>query len=775
MPRSATLAAILALLLLAGPSLAAEPALQQLTEENGSAPTVWRAAPGQAPRVVGGLGLWLPGRNAIERAQAFVAGHRELLLPGDERSELVVTRSVATPLGRVVQLEQRIQGLPVVGGSASLAFDPAGRLTSLILGARPAGAQRLDAALASPEAARDQAEAAFLGGGGLLRGPARIETVWLPGPEAFLKAHLVTLPASRPLADHTFIVAGPDARVLWAYQRSPMARGYAYPQNPTRGSWEEVELLYLTSLEHLSGEHVEVYNCTGSAAGSCTPVQLAAPDANGDYLIVPENENDPNLNSDLFVEVQGYYAINTVRDYFVGLGADPSPLKVGVNYPMRYTDGPNAFYSPQEASFQNGPAIMMGQWTTIDLAVDNDVIFHEYGHHVFGEFSQAGMFDMDPYGPVFWGLALNEATADYFSCAALEDPILGEYFASRLPQALPKGYLRIVDNDYTCPDGLYGEGHDDGMVWSGFLWEVRTLLGEAIVDPLYLDVIAAFPQDIDIPTATQTFLTRSALVLDATQQGQVQDIATRRGLPGCERFITLTPEGHTGLVIGKEMLGQYGNMVAFVPAELHYKAELPAEATALTVEWTVSVGTSDVELLVRADQPVQHSLGMAGLTSTYDFILEQGGTFDLTQAGGQFEPGHTYFFHPVNRAQPSTEYTISGEVAVPQPDGGPDGEDGGADGEDAGDDSGADGGADGGQDGECPEGQHPEVLDGQSVCAPDCRAGFTSEYRDGSWLCVGGSSGCAGAGAGATGLGLGLLGLLGLVCLGALRRRSSSR
>jgi len=361
------------------------------------------------------------------------------------------------------------------------------------------------------------------------------------------------------------------------------------------------------------------------------------------------------------------------------------------------------------------------------------------------------------------------STADYFSCAALEDPVLGEYFASRLPQALPKGYLRIVDNDLTCPEGLYGEGHDDGMVWSGFVWEVRTLLGAAVVDPLYLDVIANFPQDIDIPTATQVFLARSALMLDAAQQAQVEDIATRRGLPGCERFIPLPADGHTGFVYGKEILGQYANMVTFVPAELHYTVEIPAEATSLHLVWMVTVAGSDVEVLVRADQPVQHSLGMNGLNSTYDSIVEQGGDFDLTQAGGPFQPGHTYYLQPVNRALATTEYTISGEVSLPQPDGGTDG---GTDGEDGGADAGTDAGTDSGADsGGCPTGTHEEVVGGQTVCAPDCREGYESQYRDGAWECVAPSSGCghAGAGLGGSGLVLGLLGLLGL----STRRRGA--
>jgi MYXO-CTERM domain-containing protein len=754
-------------LLIATPALA-QTALERLAEENGAPLSVWRPTGAERPRVVGGLGLALAGRSAAEGAAAFLATHRALLLPSDAHSRLEVTRVVTTRLGQAVHVSQRLEGLAVLNGSAVLSLDAQGRLRSLSLGLKPTGSARMERELAPAELALERAEEAFLAGGGLLRGPPRLETVWLPGPRAFTRAHLVTLPGASPPGDHTLVLVGPEAQPIFAFRRSPMAVGYAFPQNPVRGPYEQVELTNLTSATRLSGEFVEVYTCAGSSPGQCNPRQLAAPDANGDYLIAPEGTNDPNLPDDLFVEVQAYYGVNTIRDYFVSLGANPSPLKVGVNFPMRYQDGPNAYYSSREAAFGNSPAIIMGQWGTVDLAVDNDVIFHEYGHHVFGEFSQAGMFAMDEYGPVFWGLAMNEATADFFSCAALEDPILGEYFASRVPQFLPKGYLRAVENDLTCPDGLYGEGHDDGMVWSGFVWAARQLLGAAVLDPLYLDVISHFPQDIDIPTATRVFLERSALVVTAGQQAELQALAEARGLPDCQRFLAVRPEGHTGFVYGKEILGGYASMVPVVPAELHYVLAVPADATAVRLEWTASNSVADVELFVRVGQPVQHVFGMQGLSSTYDFLLEAGGLFDLAQAGVPFQAGQTYYLHPVNRGQPNTEYTLSGEAIAPEPEGGPDG------GEDGGPDGGADEGdreqPDGGDAG-CPPGTHPEVVDGQTLCATDCRPGYRSEFKDGVWECVGDAAACAcGAASPDAALPAGLLLLAGLALLGRRRR-----
>jgi len=740
-------------------------ALQRLADDNGAAPRLLDGVRAAGPRLIGGLQLSLPGAGPAERTGAFVARYRGLLLPGDAGSQVVVRRVVDTPLGRVVHAEQRLDGLPVHGRGLVGSFDRVERLKLVVDGLRPVAGLARQAELCSPAQALALARRAHVGS---LRGTPRLETAWLLSGGQLVKAHLVTVPGAVPLGDFTYVVVGPQGQIVWRYGRTPGAVGYAYPSNPVRDeTYEQVELDHLTSDAHLQGEHVQVFNCTGSSEGSCnSQSQLAMPDANGDYLIEPTGANDPTLDDDAFVEVQAYYGINAVHDFITAIGAEPDPLTVGVNYPMAAQMGPNAYFSPQEQAFGGGPAIMMGQWQDIDLALDNDVIFHEYGHHVFGQYSQSGMFNMDEYGPVFYGLSLNEATADYFSCAALGDPSLGEYFASLLPAHFPDGYLRNVDNELTCPEGLYGEGHDDGMVWSGFAWAVRERYGAEAIDPLYLDVISHFPQEPDFPTATAVYIERAGEVLTAAQVAEIEAMAAERGIDDCTRFIPIRREAHTGFVYGKQILGQYANRLEFVPAELHYTLELPANAVSLELQLS-SPGLmgGDVVLLVRVDQPVEHSFSyMGGLSSTYDFMLEEFGLIELDDPESPFEPGHTYYFHPVNRGQGNTEYSLRGNVATAEPDGGtePDGgvePDGGTD---------PDGGVDPDGGGDCPDGQQSVIWDGETVCAPVCKGGYELARDGDGWTCDKSTDGCGCATEGRAGAGL-LLGLLGLGLV--LRRR----
>lgn len=688
-------------------SAAAGDPVERLARENHATPALWPDA--RSPRLIRNLSLTLAGDTVAARALDFSARYRDLLLPGDQRSQLRVERVVDLPSGAVVQLSQRIGEARVLGAGLNLAFDPLGRLETAVTSLAPAGQLPLLRDTLDAESAVLRVFEAVASSGGELRGEPVVDSVWVKTAEGLALARLVRVPLSRPLGEHQFLVLGPEGRIVAWAPRLPMAQGYAYLQNPYRGAYQTVTLPDLTSTEHLTGSYADVYNCSGSSNATCSAKQQRAlPDGDGNYFIEPSGANEPSKADDTFGEVQGYYGINTIRAYFVNLGANPSAIKVGVNVPLDDTMGPNAFYTDREQSLGNGPAVMMGQWRNVDLAPDNDVIFHEYGHHVFGQMASTGMFNMDPYGPVFWGLMFNEGAGDYFSCSALDDPSMGEYFASLLPMYFPDGYLRMLDNQRTCPEGLYGEAHDDSMVWTGFLWEVRALLGAAVADPLYLAVIPKLPENADFPVATQLFLDETAKVVDAAKLAEVRAIAERRGVDDCQRFIPLSKDGHTGFVYSRQILGQYANMLPYIPAELHYKIEVPAGATGLEVRWTTFPIGLDVALLVRKDQPVQHTFSyVGGLQSTYDFILSGGGgTYDLLQptTAAPFEPGHTYFFQPANKdmTQPQAEYTIRGSVTMP----------------------------------DCPAGQEPAVKNGQVVCAPICEAGKERIIENDEFLCV---------------------------------------
>ncbi|MFC1655106.1 hypothetical protein ACFL2F_04800, partial [Myxococcota bacterium] len=549
MRRLSFLGVLLALTLPASFSTA-DPVGDLLAQDSATQPVFHTPKGHSTPNLISGLDLSLPGRDPAARARAFVDRYRDLFLPGDAQSEVRVLRTVEAPFGPVVQMQQFIDGFRVFGGSLVVSHDDRERIRMVVNGLRPLGAMLRSDDLIHADRAVQLALAAFEQDGRETRGEPRVETIWWPSAGRIDKIHMVTIPSGVPLGEVAYLVGGPEGNVLFALVRTSMAKGYAYPSSPLHGTYDEVDLLHLTSATNLTGDHVSVKNCAGSSSYNCTQ-QLAQPDANGDYYIEPTGANDPNLNNDSFVEVQAYYAINTVHDYVASMGLDASYVEVGVNWTYSASPGvPNAVFSGG-----NPPTILIGQVPdVIDLALENDVIMHEYGHHVFAISSSTSWFEMDEYGPTFIAGAINEATADYYSCSTLGDPEIGEYWASVQPAYFPDGYMRSVDNEYTCPENLFGEVHEDGIVWSGFLWKVRELIGAPQADPLYLDVMAHFPSTTNFPIATQVYLERAALVLDAPTVDQIRTLAETRGLDDCERFIEVTAQGHTCFINGRGML-----------------------------------------------------------------------------------------------------------------------------------------------------------------------------------------------------------------------------
>lgn len=764
MRRLSFLCVLLAVTLLASFSTA-DPVLDRLSQDSATPPVFHTQEGHTTPTLVSGLDLSLPGRDPAARANAFVDRYRDLFLPGDAQSEVRVRRTVGSLYGQAVQMDQLLDGTRVFGSSFILSHDNLQRVRMVVNDLKPLTHPTLSADLVAREVAVDGVLTAFEQSGGTARDEPRVETVWWPSGQHLTKVHLVTVPGGNPFADLTFLVGGPGGTILYVFEHTPLAQGYAYYSSPLHGAHELVDLPHLTSAEHLTGENVTVYNCMGALSNQCTPQQAAQPDLNGDYLIEPTGDDEPKLSTDKFVEVQAYYAVNFIHNFIDQIGPPPPPIEIWVNIDAGYGAMPNASYGQSK--------IMIGQVpNVIDLALENDVVMHEYGHHVFDVHASTGMFDIDEYGITFIGLSFNEATADYWACAALDDPALGEYWASEQPQYFMNDYLRNIDNQLHCPEGLFGESHDDGLVWSGFLWEVRGLIGKEQADPLYLDVLDNFPQSIDFPTATQIYLARAALALDATTVEQIRAIAEERGLTDCERFIPITEDGHLGYSMGRanlDMIPGLKDQVPLLPVELHYFIEVPDNAGTLELYWNPPVYyvKADVVLMVREDQRVTHDIVMNPWNfqwmSNYDFLVEEPGVFDLRNPDPDtpFLPGHTYYIHPCNQSDPNGVYKMRGKTSLADMDGGTDGGvDGGTDG---GADSGPDGGA--GDDGgviECPDGWDWTP----NGCIPVCKSGYKPKQEGDQWTCVPDDSGC-GCRTNAAGAGLWLLAGLALF----LRRR----
>jgi hypothetical protein len=107
------------------------------------------------------------------------------------------------------------------------------------------------------------------------------------------------------------------------------------------------------------------------------------------------------------------------------------------------------------------------------LAIDEDVLFREYTHHVLISLVP----DRDGvYREIESGLA------DYFPCSFTNDPVLGEIAAKKV---FNQNYLRNLKNNFKFSDLPSNAPYQDrGAIWGGAFWEIRQLLKPEVADKL---------------------------------------------------------------------------------------------------------------------------------------------------------------------------------------------------------------------------------------------------------------------------------------------------
>ncbi len=229
-----------------------------------------------------------------------------------------------------------------------------------------------------------------------------------------------------------------------------------------------VQLTGLDGSGYLRGTYANVVGETGDSAYSA--------DCTFNYT----------RHDDRFEQVMAYYWVTRSQDYLRSLGftqssglwreinADQQRVRInqyGVDNSFA-TDHPR-----DEMRFGKGG---------VDDAEDGEVILHELGHQI--HFSQSSTF----FGTEEAG-AVSEGFGDYWAATVSEwatggepDPACIAEWDSISYTAGPVHCLRRLDSTRMYPDGLTGEVHRDGTIWSHALWNLRTALGATHADTAIL-------------------------------------------------------------------------------------------------------------------------------------------------------------------------------------------------------------------------------------------------------------------------------------------------
>jgi len=401
--------------------------------------------------------------------------------------------------------------------------------------------------------------------------------------------------------------------VLVAHTQIVHALGRVYEPNPVLADemTSDVELFNLTSARFLTGRYVRASSCDPDGS-SCNPVQRAEADAEGDFLFDPV---EPAFD-DEFVEVNAYHHTDTIAAYFRDTHGlewsccdSSSIIDVITNYfETNGTGYSNAFFSPPQCSRGVCATLAFGQGANKDFGYDGDVIYHEYGHGIVDVTSSFTIFKLNRLRGVYYDPgSLNEATADYFAATVADDPNLADYFSGSGLGA-GEGSLRELDGDLRCPDDLFGEVHQDGVIWGQALWSIREALGQDKADELVFAWLNAAPEDADFAEATE-ILIATAEALPALESADIEAVRgelERRGLVDCEPLVTLEDEVD---YIGFSGVGAFTGSLGGGVAPIYYRVDVPADATSLSIEMSRLTITGRWDLYFRVDEPPQYQTG----------------------------------------------------------------------------------------------------------------------------------------------------------------------
>jgi MYXO-CTERM domain-containing protein len=572
---------------------------------------------------------------------------------GAKTPELRVRRVELLSGGQVIRIEQVHGGLRVLGADVAVLVQE-NRIVSVngVLqplptsgGARPDQRLSLHAVIATlraalPDTTIRRGSLAYWPGAGFGGGP-----VWI-----------LDGASTRPFGLWQVLVDATSGNVLWRRPALQEAVGRVYATNPAQGTLIEAPLLGLLKADALVGENADVSSCTVSdTAIECA--RKAVPDSSGDYLFAP---HDPDF-SDPFSEVQAYYHVDTFHRFmaqtFGYARAGGQAIKVMVNLQVKDAGGnlsgyDNAFFGDFDGDGRGD--LVFGQ-TQRDFAYDGDVVHHEFTHSVIDETSGLQPI-IDRLGYNAMPSGLNEGFADLMSCAFSRDPVVGEYMQS--------GGLRTLSGPSSCPGGLSGESHADGLVWGRAVWAIRSKVADqSLFDLVVFKTMASLSKHASYADAA-TQLLQVAQLSDPTLGPLVSAEIKSRGLEGCSRIVPLPPDTmKQGLLLGRsEVVG-----LPAVPASLQYRIDVPSDALELqlSVSGAKHAGSS-VGAYIRRGEAVSYQ----GTKVTYD-VAKPGATATLTFTTADEQnalvPGTSYFVLPVNEKQGETTYRIEYSLTLAPP------------------------------------------------------------------------------------------------------------
>ncbi len=579
------------------------------------------------------------------RARAGDLGLGRALATGMDLRARVVPLA-GRPGLEVVRVEGRALGIPLARPVAAVLVD---RVTDRVVlwvghGAVPAMPPRFDVRVDEGQALAVVAGSGRAGS----RGASGARLVAVPEGTQTYAAWRVDPPADRrTLENLVFYVDAQTGAIRKIVDRTLSARVRAFSRNPVLDA--EAKIFELKDVDpnptNLSGPYFQARNCVWQGGPECVPTPLAVPDGNGDFLAPAPDVTNPDDNlqpEDVFSETSIYFHSDKFRRWLTNLGfaglqcnQDGERATLVANFRNDEFGLPPAFDNAYYTG-DCGMTMVFGQGTSVDLAYDGDVVYHELGHGVV-EAHTPGSTLLNPRlrseALVVDAGAMNEGLADFFSSAFANDPVVGDYLGVYW---LGQDGVRNNDNEFTCPRDLIGQVHKDSEPMAGALWDTYTELGWPMVT-VVLDALKMMPDDITFEEASGIFVAVTQASLGEDAAAVLAENLELRNLVDCPRILAWDEQVES-------MWVDHGAGGSPAPGPLQLRVDTPPDAVSVRIDIQVGQvdpeGTPEPAAWVRGGSPVEFSVGDIGFEAVADavFMDIQDNSFLVTDLTAPGEP-----------------------------------------------------------------------------------------------------------------------------------------
>ncbi|MDP2307468.1 MAG: M36 family metallopeptidase, partial [Pseudomonadota bacterium] len=168
-------------------------------------------------------------------------------------------------------------------------------------------------------------------------------------------------------------------------------------------------------------------------------------------------DSAPVLTSDAadIAEIDSYVFLHHVRDWGLLYAPEVDVVTAPLTSFVNLESTCNAYYDGNVNFYRAGD----GCNNTGRIA---DVNYHEWGHGFHYYSLESGDFDG----------SISEGIGDVVASLQTLDPTIAPYFATN------GGAIRELETDYSYPDDVTGEVHQDGLIFAGAMWDLYLALSE---------------------------------------------------------------------------------------------------------------------------------------------------------------------------------------------------------------------------------------------------------------------------------------------------------